>query len=102
MSRSFLEELPSGGRALRHVNGAGPVGIAQKRPSLETDSLSRFWPFSRHGRLVADPAVGRAARDMPAAQWVYPGGFRRGLVDCPVLTLAGMLDEPGLLETLKR
>ena len=64
--------------------------------------LNSFWPFSRRRHLVADSTVGRVARDMPAAQWVDPCWFRRGLVDRPVLTLAGMLDEPGLLETLER
>ena len=74
----------------------------QNRRSLETDSLNRFWPLSRHGHLVADPALGRVARDIPAAQWVDPCRFRRAFFNRPVLTLAGMLDEPGLLETLKR
>ena len=74
----------------------------QKQRSLETDSLRRFWPSSHRRHLVADPTVGRVARDMPAAQWVDPYRFRRCLVDRPVLTLAGVLDEPGLLETLKR
>ena len=73
-----------------------------KRRSLETDSLNRFWASSRRRHLVADSTVGCVARDMPAAQWVDPCRFRRGLVDRPVLTLGGMLDEPGLLETLKR
>src|SRR6516165_8637445 len=43
------------------------------------------------------------ARDMAAAQGLDPGRFRRrGLVDRRVHTLAGMLDKPGLLETLER
>ena len=65
----------------------------QKRRNLETGSLSRFWPSSRNRHLVADPTVGRMARNMPAAQGLDPGRFRRrGLVDHRVHTLAGMLD----------
>jgi hypothetical protein len=58
---------------------------------------------SRHRHLIADPTIGRMARDMPTAHGFDPSRFRcRNFVDYPVLALTGMLDEPRHLEPLER
>ena len=78
--------------------------LSEEKARVPSNRLpSRYRPSSRHRQLIADPTIGRMARDTPTAHGLDPSRFRcRNLVDYPVLALTGMLDEPRILEPLER